>query len=166
MKLICEQEKLRVMLSSITWGQYLSGIALLLLFYYGFVAFRYFKWEILGVIGIKKIDGSSVAIPTMAEFKSSMEGESHESYLPKPATDIDISPLVQSFTDEVQAYLKEAESGIDKNELLYSIKQIAMKYPALKDSDCNDEMRQFIYREANDKYPNIIQPHDALHLWQ
>jgi hypothetical protein len=63
------------MLSSITWGQYLSSIALLLLFYYGYVALRYYKWEILGVIGIKKIDGSSVAIPSMAEFKSSMEGE-------------------------------------------------------------------------------------------
>lgn len=154
------------MLSSITWGQYLSSIALLLLFYYCYVAFRYYKWEILGVIGIKKIDGSSVAIPSMAEFKSSMEGENHENYLPKPAADIDISPLVQSFTDEVQAYLQETESGIDKNELLYSIKLIAMKYPALKNSDCRNEMSQFIYREANDKYPNIIQPNDALHLWQ
>ena len=154
------------MLSAITWGQYLSGIALLLLFYYGFVGFRYFKWEILGVIGIKKIDGSSVAIPTMADFKSSMEGESHESYLPKPAADIDISPLVQSFTDEVQAYIQEAESGIDKDELLYSLKQIATKYPVLKNSDCSDEMSQFIYREANNRYPNIIQPNDALHLWQ
>jgi hypothetical protein len=165
-KLICEQEKLSVMLSSITWGQYLSSIALLLLFYYGYVAFRYYKWEILGVIGIKKIDGNSVAIPSMAEFKSSMESESHDNYLPKPATDIDISPLVQSFTDEVQAYIQEAESGIDKDELLYSLKLIATKYPVLKNADCSDEMSQFIYREANNRYPNIIQPNDALHLWQ
>lgn len=154
------------MLSSITWGQYLSSIALLLLFYYGYVAFRYYKWEILGVIGIKKIDGNSVAIPSMAEFKSSMEAESHDNYLPKPATDIDISPLVQSFTDEVQAYIQEAESGIGKDELLYSLKLIATKYPALKNSDCSDEMSQFIYREANNKYPNIMQSNDALHLWQ
>lgn len=154
------------MLSSITWGQYLSGIALLLLFYYGFVAFRYYKWEILGVIGIKKIDGSSVAIPSMAEFKSSMEGESHESYRPKPASDIDISPLVQSFTDEVQAYLQEAETGIGKDELLYSLKLIAMKYPALRNSDCCDELCHFIYREANNRFPNIMQSNDALHLWQ
>lgn len=154
------------MLSSITWGQYLSSIALLLLFYYGYVAFRYYKWEILGVIGIKKIDGNSVAIPSMAEFKSSMEGESHDSYLPKPATDIDISPLVQSFTDEITAYIHDAERNISKDELLYSIKLVAMKYPALKNTDCSDEMRQFIVREANNKYPNIMQSNDALHLWQ
>jgi hypothetical protein len=96
------------MLSSITWGHYLSGIALLLLFYYSYVAFRYYKWEILGIIGIKKIDGSSIAIPSMAEFKSSMEGEKHENYLPKDEQAFDISPLIQSFRDEIKAYLQEA----------------------------------------------------------
>ena len=95
-----------------------------------------------------------------------MEAESHDSYLPKPATDIDISPLVQSFKDEVQAYIQEAESDIDKDELLYSLKLITTKYPVFKNSDCSDEMSRFIYREANNRYPNVIQPNDALHLWQ
>ena len=154
------------MFSSITWGQYLSGIGLFLLFYYGFVAFHYYKWEILGIIGVKKIDGSSVLIPSMAEFKSSMEGKSHENYIPKATVDIDISPVVQAFTDEIRAYIHEAEKSISKDELLYSLKLITSKYPALKNTDCSDEMSHFIYREANNKYPNVIQANDARDLWQ
>ena len=56
---------------------------------------------------------------------------------------------MQSFTDEIRAYIQEAEKGITKDELLYSIKLEAMKYSTLKNTDCSDEMCQFIAREAN-----------------
>ncbi|MDN3657808.1 hypothetical protein QWZ08_19305 [Ferruginibacter paludis] len=154
------------MFSSITWGQYLIGIALLLLFYYVFVAFKYYKWEILGVIGIKKIDGSSVAIPSMAEFKSSMEGEKHEKYLPKNEQAVDISPLIQSFRDEIKGYLQDAVPWIEKQDLLDALKSITSKYPALKTADCLTEISTIILFEVNNTYPDIIEPNDIENLWQ
>ena len=39
------------MLNSITWGQYITAIVLTLIFYYVVIGYKYFKWEILALIG-------------------------------------------------------------------------------------------------------------------
>lgn len=166
MNLICEQENENVMFNSITWGQYFTTVALLLICYYAFIVFRYYRWEILSLIGIKKVEDNTVAISTVANFKKSFETESHENYLPKPALEIDISPLVQSFTDEVKAYLLETENGkIQKGELLNSLQLIGSKYPALKDADCKEELLQFVLTEVNAQYPHLLQLNDINKLW-
>ena len=76
MKMICKQENERVMFNSITWGQYFSTLALLLVCYYTVIGFRYYRWKILAVIGIKKVEDStvgssypSVQIPIAIEYK-------------------------------------------------------------------------------------------------
>lgn len=153
------------MFNSTTWGQYITTIARLLVCYYVFVGFRYYRWEILGLIGIKKVDNSSVAISTVAYRKESFKTESHEDYLPKPALEIDISPLVQLFTDEVQAYLLATGNNVTKEELLYSLQLIITKYPALKSADCRNELVKFLLTETNTKQPNLLQPIDVNRLW-
>ncbi len=153
------------MFNSITWGQYITTVTLLLVCYYVYVGFRYYRWELLSLIGIKKVDADTVDIPTVANFKKSFETESHEDYLPKPALDIDISPLVQSFTDEVRAYILATSKDAAKEELLYTLQLIITKYPALKVADCRDELIQFLLTEINDKYPNMLQPIDVNRLW-
>lgn len=153
------------MFNSITWGQYFTTVALLLIFYYAVIGFGYYRWEILSLIGIKKVEDSTVAIQTVANLKKSFVTESHEDYLPKPALETDISPLVQLFTDEVQAYLQEADNKIQKDELLNSLQLIASKYPALKDADCRNELMQLVLNEANTQYPNLLQPNDLNRLW-
>ena len=154
------------MLSSITWGQYFSAVALLLLAYYGFVAFRFYKWEILGVIGIKRIDGEAIATPTMEEFKTTLEGTDHGSYLPKDLNTIEISPPVQPFRDEIKAYLQEAVPWIEKPDLLNDLKLITSKYQALKTADYLSEVSTITLFEVNSTYPDIIQPNDVEKLWQ
>lgn len=154
------------MLSSITWGQYFSFIAFLLLFYYGYVAYKYYKWQILGMIGIKKVDGSSVVSPSINEFKSVMVEESQEGYFLNTSSAIDVSPLVHSFTDELKAYLQEAEDGVDKGTLLSSIKQIASKYPVLRNANLDNEICQVVYREVNNRYQSAIQLNEVQLLWE
>lgn len=154
------------MLSSITWGQYFSFIAFLLLFYYGYVAYKYYKWQILGMIGIKKVDGSSVVSPSINEFKSVMVEESQEGYFLNTSSAIDVSPLVHSFTDELKAYLQEAEDGVDKGTLLSSIKQIASKYPVLRNANLDNEICQVIYREVNNRFQSAIQLNEVQLLWE
>jgi hypothetical protein len=154
------------MFNSITWGQYFTIVALILSCYYLVTGYRYYRWEILSLIGIKKVESSAVGFQTVNDLKKSFATESNDEYLPKPALEIDISPLVQSFTDEVQAYLQEtANNKIKEEELLNSIQLIASKYPALKDADCKEELMQFILNEINTKYPNFIQPDDLTRLW-
>jgi len=154
------------MFNSITWGQYFSTLALLLVCYYAVIGYRYYCWEILGIIGIKKVEDSLIGSSALSNFKNLIVTENPDDYLPKPALEIDISPLVQSFTDEVQTYLQEANKNqTQKKELLNSLQVIASKYPALKDADCKDELMQFVSTEVNRQYPNLLQPNDVNLLW-
>lgn len=152
------------MFNSITWGQYLTTVALLLICYYVFVALRFYRWEILSVIGIKKVENEAITISTVANFEKSFENENHENYLPKPDLEVDISPVVQSFTDEIKAYLQEAKNGIAKDELLNSLQAIVTKYPVLKSVDYKPELVQFILDESNTKHPNLLQLNDLKQL--
>ena len=93
------------MFNSIKWGQYFSTLALLLVCYFAFIGYQYYRWEILGIIGISKLEDSAVGSSELSTFKNLIITENPGDYLPKPALKIDISPLVQSFAGEVQAYL-------------------------------------------------------------
>lgn len=153
-----------IMFNSITWGQYFTIVTLLLVCYYAFVCFRFYRWEILGLMGIKKVEDNAIAISTVADFKKSFESENPEDYLPKPTLEIDISPVVQSFTDEVKAYLQESDSDITKDKLLLSLQVIILKYVVLKNADYKYELVQFLFNETNSKYPDLIQLNDVKQL--
>jgi hypothetical protein len=160
--LICEQENKSVMFNSITWGQYLSAIALLLALYYAFVGFKYFLWEILSLIGIKKEESDRITIPTQTNLPVS---ENPENYLPKQAHNKTISIAVQPFTDEVQAYLNQTETGISKNELIDALQQIFEKYPVTKSPEFRNELTFFIASSVNEKYPQLLRVNDISQLW-
>ena len=154
------------MLNSITWGQYITAIVLTLIFYYVVIGYKYFKWEILALIGIKKIEGSDFTDTTISNLKQFVSAENPEDYLPKPASEVDISPLVQSFTDEVKAYVQQTtNTETQKNELVHSLSLIASKYVVLKHADCRNDLEFFVLNEANKIHPNIFQPKDVTKLW-
>lgn len=154
------------MFNSITWAQYFSTIALLLVCFYVFIGFRYYKWEILSVIGIKKIEETRLSTTAFPNLDNLITSESHEKYLPQHSLEIDISPLVQSFTDEVQAYLEEAcKNKIQKKTIMDSLQLIISKYPALKDADCKDDFIQTIINAADLHYPNLIHSNDINRIW-
>lgn len=152
------------MLHSITWSQYITAIVVLLLAYYAFVAFKYYRWEILSLAGIKKVNTDGAGIPA-ADLKRQFTFSNHADYLPKADSETDISPIVQAFTDEVTAYINEAGAAAPKEELLYALQIIAAKYPVLKDADCKDEIIALLLNTANNKYPNLIEPEDMNRLW-
>ena len=84
------------MFNSIAWGQYFSALIILLIIYYMLIGFWFYKWEILRIIGIRKVEDDSLnttaALSNLKEFAAS---ENNEDYLPKSSLEIDISPLVQ-----------------------------------------------------------------------
>lgn len=137
----------------------------MLILYYCFVGFKYFRWEILSLIGIKKVEDNTIAIPAFSNINQSLKTENPEDYLPKQNLEIDISPLVQSFTDEVQAFINGANSSMPKPELLYSLQLIAAKYSALKDADCKVELLQIVFNEIKNKYPGLVELPDLIFLW-
>lgn len=154
------------MLKSISWGDYTIIIIIALAVYYAFVGFRFFRWEILSLIGINKVEDNRVAIPVIPDRQEPLKKEIPEDYLPKPALEIDISPVIQSFTDEVQAYLYGAKPQVQKPELLFSLQMIASKYSVLKKADCREELLQMVFTEADAKYPGLIGLDDLNFLWK
>jgi hypothetical protein len=152
------------MLHSITWSQYITAMLILLLAYYAFVAFKYYRWEILGLAGIKKLNTDDTGIP-VADLKKQFTSSNHADYLPKGDSETVISPIVQAFTDEVTAFINEAATAAPKEELLYALQIIAAKYPVLKDADCRNEIVALVLNTANNKYPNLIEAEDMNRLW-
>ena len=165
-KLICEQEKIRAMFNSITWGQYFYTIISLLIIYYAVLGFKFYKWEILAAIGIREVNNASLNTVSLSGLKKYVSPENDEDYQPKNSMEIDISPLVQSFTDEVAAFLQQAdEDGITKEEIINSLQSICSKYAGLKNADCKNELTLLVANEINLKYPNLFQQNDLERLW-
>ena len=154
------------MFNSITWGQYFSTIISLLIIYYTVIVFKFYKWEILAAIGIRKVDNATLNTVSLSGLKNYVSPENYADYQPKPSMEIDISPLVQSFTNEVAAFLQEAdEAEITKEQIINSLQSICSKYPAIKNTDCRNELILMVANEINLKYPNLFQQNDLAGLW-
>ncbi|MEO6136496.1 MAG: hypothetical protein ABIP35_15160 [Ginsengibacter sp.] len=154
------------MFNSISWWQYFSAIISLLIIYYVIIAIKFYKWEILAIIGIRKIDNATVDTVSLSDLRKYVSTENHEDYQPKQSGEIDISPLVQSFTDEVAAFLQQAdEVEITKEQIANSLQSICSKYPAIKNADCRNELTLSVANKINLKYPNLFQQNDLVRLW-
>lgn len=154
------------MFNSITWKQYFSTIIILLLIYYTVLVFKFYKWEILAAIGIRKVDHTAPGTVSLSGLKKYVSQENDVDYQPKLSTEIDISPLVQSFNDEIAAFLQQAgKIEITKEQITNSLQSICSKYPAIKNADCRNELTVMIANEINLKYPNLFQQNDLAGLW-
>jgi hypothetical protein len=154
------------MLHSITWGQYFSTIIGVIVIYYIAVGFRYFKWEILNVIGIKKIWGSSLIKKSTPDLNAGNYPEDKSAPVPNSTSEIDVTFLIQSFTDEIKAFVQCTDnSDIEKAEIINSITTISSKYTALRESNFKNELEVFVFNEINQQYPKMIEIKDFNKIW-
>lgn len=146
------------MLQSISWNQYLTSIILLLVCYYVYVGYKFYRWEFLSLVGIKKTESGVADIP-IEEFKAKLVSENHASYLPKET--VDGTNILQSIKDEITAYLTATADSIpSKNELLNALQVIVAKYPATNLSGHNNNLHQFILAETEAIHPGVITQDD------
>lgn len=148
------------MLSSISWSQYITFLSLALIGYYLYISYKYFRWEILGLIGIKRIVEKEMQIP-VAEVKRQFTSSNHNDYLPKDNTD----SIFQSFADEVKAYLYQANPSAPKEEILFALQQIVSKHSSIKNIESKNVINEFILREIEKPYPDLLQADDLLQIW-
>jgi hypothetical protein len=149
------------MLQAFSWSEYLLFVGILLIIYYGYVAFRYFKWEVLRLIGIQPVTDAAVSTANLADYVNpSLTVEDNvEAVPPSPANSI------QLFSDELDAYLAEAPIDINKSELLFSLQIIVSSYPAVKQASTQAEIAELILNRVNNKFPNLILPTDIISLF-
>ena len=133
------------MLHSTTWAQYFSTIIILLIIYYLIISVRYFKYELLNVLGIKLVEKGSL------------------NYFPiaYPSNEESASPFMQSLLDEISAYLNEVQNSIpEKVELSNSLRVIFSKYPVLSESKFSDRQKTILLEKINQQYPNMLELED------
>ena len=104
------------MLQSISWSQYITAMLFALICYYGYVALKYFRWEILSLIGIKRIEEKGTPI-SVSEIKKQFTSSNHTDFLPKEYP-VDATIIFQPFWDEANAYLAEMKLEAQKEEIL------------------------------------------------
>ena len=149
------------MFQSISWQQYLITIIILLVLYYLIVGIRYFKWELLNVMGIKKIETASLNTGTEVNLKSDPYNYPSEYFGSFPSTEKDASPMMRSLFDEIQAFLNgNPNSAISKQELTDSLKIIFSKYPLFSADNFSDPEKMIILEEINNRYPGLLELQD------
>jgi hypothetical protein len=151
------------MFNSISWSQYITALVTLLLFYYCFVGFKYFRWEILSLIGIKRIDEKSTAIP-VADIKKHFVASNHTDFLTKENPD-EVIAILQPFWDEANAYLAEMKQDAPKEEILFAVKMIVGKYPVLHSAENKRELETVLSGLLAQYYPERFTATDIQYMW-
>ena len=152
------------MLSNISWSEYLAFVFLSLLIWYAFVIYSYYRHDFFQAILVKKQVSKN-----SQEFTSALQDQQPEStfkienYQPIPT---DISHVVQSFTDEVQAYLEEAgRDEVAKENLLASLARVVGKYPSLSESDYKLPLKQLMVNEVEANCAMFLSEDDLKQIW-
>jgi hypothetical protein len=151
------------MLQSISWSQYITALLFALICYYAYVAYKYFRWEILGLIGIKKIDEKGTAIP-VAEIKKQFSKSNHADFLPKEPVN-EVNGMLQPFWDEVNACLAEIKPEASKEEICFAVKMILEKYPALNSDKNKMVVETTISGLLNQYFPERFTIPDMQYIW-
>lgn len=145
------------MFNFISWEQYFTFVGVLLVIYYAAACFKYFKWELLAAVGIQKEDNNGsdyIALPEHLQQQATGDSD-----------DVDISPVVQSFTDEIAAC---AEEAVAKNstaiEILELLVRIAAKYPVMNTEENGPLRDEIILQEIGNRFPALLQHEDLKKL--
>lgn len=151
------------MLNSISWSQYIAALLFALICYYAYVAYKYFRWEILAVIGIKRVDEKHVVVP-VAEIKKQFTSSNHADFLPKEPLN-EVNGLLQLFWDEMNAYLAEVKQQAPKEEVCFAIKKILEKYPELNSTEYKTEVEATICGLLNQYFSEKFTVADMQNIW-
>lgn len=144
------------MLKSISWSDYLATLTFLLAIYYVYVVLRYYRLELLKVVGIQKVEKGLVQFPITALNANEAVPVAESNQMNTPV-DIDITPVVEAFLAEAEAYLEQASTGKTvKQEILYGLQRISARYPILSNPDYGSGLEKDIESLAARLLPNLF----------
>ena len=153
------------MFNNISWSEYLTFITVSSLIWYAFVIYTYYRHDVLKTARDKQAVPDHAMNFTYVPLKEQSHSSRHEGYQPKAAEE-DHSLVVQSFTDEVQAYLEEAgKDEVSKDTLLRSLNAITSKYRSLTHSEYRGSLDQFIINQAEINGAVFLSENEVERIW-
>lgn len=137
------------MFNQISWGSYFQFIALTLIVYYAFVLYKYYRQDLVLIMKINR----------------GLSPSDSRSLKPQPITD-ELSPVVQSLTDEVTAFLGQAAyAKAGKAEIIFALQQIANKYEAVKSSSYQKAVSKLIQFECKEICAVHLNEEEVKQVW-
>ncbi|HEU5165554.1 MAG TPA: hypothetical protein VFU29_08455 [Chitinophagaceae bacterium] len=152
------------MFNNISWFQYLAFISIASFTWWATVFYIYYRHDLLQILLTKKTDhsGDGKYNPNL-NFQQEHIAGIKRSDLP---TSPDVSQIIQSFTDEVSAYLEEAiKNEVAKEDLLASLCRIANKFPSLAASEFKESLNQFIVNQTETCCAMFLSEEDLNKVW-
>lgn len=141
------------MFTSITWGEYLFFILLILFIYYSSIAVIYYKWELLALVGIRRIESAGkISTSTVKDQLLLKAGD-------------DDAAVLTSLEHELHALFTNCSDKISETELLQSTSKILQKYPSDKVKVHRKDLQHFINTETNLYFPGLINKQEVEQLW-
>lgn len=155
------------MLSSISWSDYFAAISILVIIYYVAIGYKYYKQDILALIGNNSQSPKTLSFAT-ENLQQKPVIANHKNYQPLATGAVENLPnLVQSFTDETTAYLQQAGNDkTDKATILVTLQRIVLKYPTLIKSDFKQSLEAFISNEVESNSNIQLSEDEVGRLWQ
>jgi hypothetical protein len=152
------------MFNNISWSEYLAFISIAAFTWWTIVFYIYYRHDLLQILATKKADPTidGKFNPNMNFQQAPVTGTTRNNLLTSP----DASQFIQSFTDEVSAYLEEAiKNEVAKEDLLVSLCRIANKYPSLGTSEFKESLNQFIVNETETCCAMFLSEVDLNKVW-
>jgi hypothetical protein len=113
------------MFTQISWSTYLTTVLLLVVGYYLFIVFRYYRKDVVKIFASRK---------NTADENLSMDIQ---------------TPMLQSFSIQVRAFLFEAiRNNLNKDDIMGSIRMLIGKYPGVKDMTFRNSIEHLIIEES------------------
>ena len=153
------------MFSNISWYQYIIFICAGALTWYVAIFYIYYRHDLLQILQAKKTFHTANGKPG-DDFNFQQENPAGIN-LRNSHSSPDMGQVIQSFTDEVVAYLEEAgKNKIAKPDLLDSLGRIADKYPSLANSEYKESLGQFIKLQTENYCAMFLNEEDLDKLWR
>ena len=153
------------MLQNVSWSDYLTFIALSGAVYYAWVLFVDYRHDLLTAARPKRPILTN-ALQFQATPDSRETAENNPGSYQLKTEKAGIPQMLQSFTDEVKAYIEEAgQKETGKGALLQCLTVIAGKYPSLAQSEYRDSLDQFLISEAEMNCAVFLSDGEVRRIW-
>jgi len=146
------------MVNNISWGSYWSVLTIMVIIYYAYVLLVYYRDDLRNRLAGKNGRLSAGSFQPTFSVKE-MQGH-HEN------GDDELLPVVQSFTDEMTAYLGQAAyAKAGKPEIIFALQQIAKKYEKIKNSSHQQAVNKLIQFECEDRCAVHLKEEEIKQVW-
>lgn len=166
------------MINNISWTSYWYALFLLLVIYYAFVLWYYYRKYLFQLISNKFGKRKFQVATTITSPSGILDGAKKNGHEFQPIShstvtqsqeqpSCEISAMYQALSDEIRAYLQQASTAdADNEELLISIQQILRKYPAIKNSAFQQSIDFLIVFELKNKCSTYLSIEEVSSLWE